>query len=123
MSLRPRDRQWKRSHETILRCPCGRLAVLSREGGDVGTRFLLAHSGMTQRQPGDLVAPGLRRASRSAVMCKLVRSRYRVLAVGNNCSKFNVPVGVEAQGFCVIRSFARRPLYLLCGSIAGSSTE
>ena len=53
---------------------------------------------------GGLVAPGLQPVPCIAAFCTAPASNYSILQPHrDNRSKFNVPLQVEAQGFCVIR--------------------
>ncbi|HEV8438995.1 MAG TPA: hypothetical protein VGT40_12940 [Methylomirabilota bacterium] len=50
------------------------------------------------------VAPGLQPVPRFAAICTAPPRNYRgALMWPDNRSKFNVPLGVEAQGFCVLK--------------------
>jgi hypothetical protein len=50
------------------------------------------------------VARGLQPVPRFAAICTAPTRNYRGVLMGpDNRSKFNVPLGVEAQGFCVLK--------------------
>ena len=51
-----------------------------------------------------VVAPGLRLMQRSAKICNVViRNIARCLRPSISRSKFNVALGVESQGFCLLK--------------------
>ena len=51
-----------------------------------------------------MVAPGLRPVLRSAAICSSMILKFSIVLKGLIYrSKFNVPLGVEAQGFCILR--------------------
>jgi hypothetical protein len=51
-----------------------------------------------------LVAPGLRLVPRSATICNVVCPKIAAfLRPSIFRSKFNVALGIEAQGFCIVR--------------------
>ena len=53
--------------------------------------------------PEFLVAPGLRPMPHPPAACTVHRAKIpRGLMSHNNRSKFNVALGIEAQGFCVL---------------------
>jgi hypothetical protein len=50
------------------------------------------------------VARGLRPLPQSATICRVLFSNYSIVRERSDTrSKFNVPLGIEAQGFCVLR--------------------
>jgi hypothetical protein len=72
----------------------------------VTARYAAERRAGTTRTPREspVVAPGLRSVQRSATICKVMTrmcAENRVTSIFR--SKFNVALGIEAQGFCQLR--------------------